>query len=289
MNVPSMLHKFTVLLAALLQLAGSEICGGNIELKLLTDKTTYMIHEPIWIDILVMNCGSDTVNVPRADPQFDRFKFIVVQNGDDTLRYLGDVTSTLGPPPSHDLAPLDTLYGLFNLLRAYKYSKPVTHFSEVPLQGEISVSAYFHPGPVVSNKLDLTIDPISQEERGAYELLTEHGWPVRPSAESSERLIDTLTDLLSRYPGSVYAPTACRILEGIYGVILGDPEKRTEYLQRMLEAYPNSGYVVGSIPVYLGDSRGAEREARLDSLMTKDKPFRLRMIARNWKLGIPIY
>ncbi|MCK4656197.1 MAG: hypothetical protein KAT85_04175, partial [candidate division Zixibacteria bacterium] len=82
---------------------------------------------------------------------------------------------------------------------------------------------------------------------------------------------------------------ACWILQGVHGVFLGDPAMFTKYVNMILDRYPSSGYVVSSISKYLGDSEGAEREAKLDSLMTDDKPFRLRMIAKKRKLGRSFY
>ena|GEM_PF-4748469 len=283
--------RISILLICLLPLAvlslspTAEAGSKDIELELIIDKTSYMIHEPIWIDILVLNHGDDTVNVPLPNPEFDRFHFTVVQNGIDTLPYMGNITDLLGSPPSHDLVRGDTLYGLFNLLEAYRCSKAATHLHRIPLQGEITVSACFYPGPVVSNTLNLTVAPASEDETGAYELFTDHGWPVLPGPES----IDRLTELINRYPNSVYAPRACRILQGTYGVFLHDVDMRVKYLNKVLDKYPNSGYVGRSISIYLDDSEGAEREAKLDSLMTDDKPFRLRMIAKKRKLGRSFY
>jgi hypothetical protein len=256
----------------------SEIAtAASLELKLLHDKPVYLIAEPIWIDILVINHGSDTVSVPYPGPTLDLQKFVVVNNGVDTLPYRGDILS-LTEIPKYSLAPGDTLYGLFNLLDGYRHAKSSNVFYSKPLLGEVTVLSFYY-NLVTSNTISFTIAEPSGAERQAYDLLTEgthHEYLVRSKAK--------LEELIEHFPNSVYAPLACLCF-----TTSDDPEQNVKYGLMLLDIYPESGYAESGFPHFVGDCKGSERDAKLDSLMAADKPFRLRMLARSWKRNMAIY
>jgi hypothetical protein len=253
------------------------VSAADLELKLLHDKPIYLIAEPIWIDILLINHGADTVVVPYPGPVLGLQKFVVVNNGTDTLPYIGDI-STLTETPEHRLAPGDTLYGLFNLLDGYRYTKSGSVFFSRPLQGEVTVSSFYY-NLVTSNTISLSIVEPLGVEKEAYTLLTEgthHEYLVRSK--------DKLEELLARFPNSVYAPLACLCLTTSH-----DPEQNLKYGRVLWDRYQESGFASRGMRHYLGDSKGSERDAKLDSLISGDKPFRLKMIARSVRKGAEIH
>jgi hypothetical protein len=250
----------------------------DLELKLLHDKPVYLIGEPIWIDILVMNHGMDTVVVPYPGSSLGLQKFVVINNGIDTLPYRGGI-ATLMEIPEYSLPPGDTLYGLFNLLDGYRYSKSSSSFYKKLLQGEVTVSSYFY-GLVTSNTISFTIVEPSGAESEAYTLLNE-GSRYQYITMSKAKL----EELLERFPNSVYGQLACVCLSGSH-----DPEQNRKYARMLIERFPQSGYIRSCLSFgYLGEKKDPGWDARLDSLMLPDKPFRLRMYARGIRNGVQVH
>jgi hypothetical protein len=249
--------------------------AGELRFELRCDKEIFLVQEPVWIDMILINNGADTVEAAVPSPATASVQFVVIQNGTDTLSYMGDAASYAYGLPSCDLPPGDTLYGLFNLLRGFEYSKSMTPLTPRPLQGAITVKAIYM-NEVSSNTLALSIVEPTGEEATAYRLLREG--LEEPFERESMKKLDSL---LENYSRSVYAPLAAWELSGAWGVHYHDSTNCARYTDLILSDYPWSGYVLSAVARYVGDTRGDRREARLSSLMTEDLPFRLRMIARN--------
>ena len=276
----------SLILAVLLitpRLFASESNIPQLELKILCDKATYMVGEPIWVDILVINHGDDTITADPPAPEGDCFRFIVVENSKDTLVYGGIIAEYL-TPPTCQLAPGDTLYNVYNLSYAYSSSSKSTIYRDIPLKGDVSVSAIYR-NYYISNTLNIEITGVSEAERDSYKLWSKE---VPPSRAKEHYL------KLFENSSSVYAEAACyELVQWNRGFSESDPdrdiEKAKHYATIMMEQYPNSGYMKVVLYVYL---QGLSKESRLtilDSLQTLDRPFRLRMIARNIQRGISSY
>ncbi|MBU1469976.1 MAG: outer membrane protein assembly factor BamD [candidate division Zixibacteria bacterium] len=254
----------------------------NLELKLLCDKTTYFLEEPIWIDILLINHEEDTVMVNLPFPEGDHFRFIVVEDGRDSLPYCG-MTYDFGDRgvlPDYHLAPSDTVYSLFNLLEGYPISwkSPLDH--EIPLNGHIYIRGVMS-NTYYSEPLEIDIVEPTGDEVSAYEI-----WKDAMEYRIGEFAIQKYKELLNTYPGSVYAASACRRLIANYRTISLDSAQVRVYALRILRDYPASGYARNSILPYAGHPDKEGSSSKVASLLTADHPFRLRMIARSWLRGI---
>ncbi len=258
----------------------------NLELKLLCDKSEYLLEEPIWVDILLISHEVDTVMVNFPTPKYDHFRFIVVEEGRDTVQYSGmmlEFGGHAGMLPDLRLAPGDTVYFTYNLIHGYASSPRSTRHNRIPLHGKIEITGVFW-NRYYSAQLNILISKPTGVEEEVYMLYREG-----QSHRMRERMFDRFQEILESYPNSVYAPVACRGLAAYYNIHLHDSEKDREYSLRLLSDYPNSGYALGGIGAYI---KGVEEEARVakfDSLQTADKPFRLRMIARNIQRNLPHY
>ena len=271
---------------ALLLLLGMprlSVSAGDIlklDLVILCDKSTYLVGEPIWIDILLINKSGDSVKVYHPMPEGDYFRFNVVEGSKDTLAY-GGLSAGFGEHPNFMLAPDDTIYNVYDLSYAYGYSAKSTKRHGVPLTGDVEVSAT-HCGCYHSNTLNIRIDDVTDIEKEPYNLLRKI---LEMRAKRTTEAKQYSRELLETYPTSVYAEAAC-----YHMIRLGQGSTDLkQYVTLMLEQYSNSGYVVGSMMNYLSGLSQTERDAKLDSLQSLDVPFRLRMIARNFRRGFNFF
>lgn len=258
----------------------------NLELKLLCDKSEYLLEEPIWIDILLINHEVDTVMVNFPTPKYDHFRFIVVEEGRDTAQYSGmmlEFGGHAGMLPDLRLAPGDTAYYTYNLIHGYASSSRSTRHNRIPLHGKIEITGVFW-NHYYSATLNILISKPTGVEEEVYMLYREG-----QSHRMRERMFDRFQEILESYSNSVYAPPVCQDQIAFYCLILNDTEKEREYSLRLLSDYPNSGFTPGGIGVYLEGAEGEARAAKFDSLQAADKPFRLRMIARNIQRNLPHY
>jgi hypothetical protein len=266
-----------VTLVALLLGTGSTVFASDVELKLLCDKSTYLVAEPIWIDILVINHSPDTQAVPFASVPLDEVRFTVVNNGTDTLDYRGLILDAV-EGMRFDLSPGDTLYGLFNFVEGYRYSRSRKPFYYKLLQGQVSITARYNRGMVSPTLLIDIVEPTGSEAE-AFQLLQE-GLKAQFSDKSRSRF----EEILERFPNSVYADLALERLIGYFCTHVRDADSCRNLSLELMDRYPNSGFVAPrSMLPYLGGFKSDVYNAKADSLMAPDKPFRLRMIGKNMK------
>jgi hypothetical protein len=258
----------------------------NLELKILCDKSTYLLDEPIWIDILLINHGEDSVDVQLLTPEsgLEIFRFIVVDERMDTIPYSGMIIEFVqAGGPTFRLAPGDTAYYVFNLIKAYKWSPRSTRHNEILVQGRIEVTAQFWTG-YRSNTLYIEIVEPQGTEAEAHQLLMS---TVGRRPDSTK--VGPLQEIVNRFPNSVYIETAMYEMNSEYCADVIGLENVHRYGLMLFKKFPGSGYSLYSVPYYLHEGKNPDRAAKLDSLMTADKPFRLRMIARNYQRKLPVY
>lgn len=257
--------------------------NGDVEISIRCDKELYLVDEPLWVDILVTNVGDTSVSVPIPKTDFGTLSFLVIANGTDTLAYCGG-RSELLYVPTEELQPGDTLYALSDVASQYRYSFVKTPFGPNPVTGTIAFNAWY--SGLESNQLTVEIVEPHGDEESAWRLLLQ-AKRERPSAKIAAKKLE---DLVSRYPNSVYAPTAYELLSAMYAGRLADRAKYLKYNALLVQNHPASGYNLLALSGYLRAHEGRTREeAKLDSVMAEDIPFRLRMIARNMKHGFRMY
>jgi hypothetical protein len=253
---------------------GASVGGddSDIELTLLTDRSTFMVNEPVLIDILFINHGTDTVWVPQEEPSHGRVRLFVVSKGVDSLFYYRSLILDAEIPTEPFLAPHDTAYALFFLVGNASSANSNPPFDLDPLKGEIDVTAFYFKHSV-SNTLSIRIAHPPSDEGDAVESsrLTGEDRPLQD-------VIELLRSLLYGDGVPPERETAVRRHR-----VFDDGISDLGLHLTLQEDYPLSADIWSRIAVYLGSSTGKARDAKLESLMTPDKPFRLRMIARNIK------
>ncbi len=259
----------------------------DLEVKLLCDKATYLVDEPIWIDILVISHEPDTVMIYFPCPEPGYFHFVVVEERQDTLPYCGDHVDYVGTSgkPDYELAPGDTAYYWYNLIDGFPYSANSNKLRDFPLQGDIAVSGW-HMG-YQANTLSIRIDKPTGSEQDANRLWEESGKGLW-----DEKSLTKYEEILHQYPESVYAPSACHSLIWAgrgWSFPFKYPEMANEFAEVMLERYPNSGFAGWALATYLYGKPESVKVAKYDSLRESGNPFRLRMMAKNHKYRLPTY
>jgi hypothetical protein len=254
----------------------------NLEFKLLCDKASYLVGESIWIDVLVINREKDTVKAYFPSPYFDHFNIVVIQGESDTVPYMGvefewiNVSSL----PTCKIAPGDTLYYAYDLLCGYSAPEAALDFR---LKGRVRVSAVYWE-IFRSNELDINIAEPQGSEAEALRLLSKG-----TEGPLDDGTADYLRQLVNKHPSSVYMSRALKSLIAHERYKANGAAAVAEYSLRILSAFPNSGLAVEGIPYYLGTCTKADSTAKFESLMAADKPFRLRMITRNYLRRLPTY
>ena len=103
-----------------------------------------------------------------------------------------------------------------------------------------------------------------------------------------------LTELLQRYPESVYAPTACSILMCNYDFnesITKEEEQEgvLKYANYIIDHYPESGRLLSALASFAKFNKMSLRKNIVQSLLRDSSNFRTRMIARNIARNIAFF
>lgn len=223
-------------------LSGSSLRGADeaespLSLEIFLEEGTYLVGEPIWLDVTLSNTGRDTAVVDYAPICMEclTFQCLITADG-DTLSYSG------GPPglwlvKARQILPGQALRESLNLLDYY--GAPVSgtdDFERLIPQGTYSVRAF--DGGIASNQLSVTvIEPsgldysIYEVMHDAYVLIGSSQW--RGAATRLEALLPSLDD--SPYRAKVYYMLALAAL----------PPANEKYIaacRRIVEGTPNSHY-----------------------------------------------
>ena len=240
------------------------------EVTIHLDKDVYLVDEPIWLDIFVVNTGDEQVAVPPPSHGAG-FRLILINAEGDTLPYEG-------PTPLYVRTPIDTLnsgdslYQCENLLHAFGDRSPWLTIGP----GADRVSGHY-AGDTRSNVLTFSVIEADGEERQARKLLRDGLRHLFSPQE--DKGIQELETFMEQYPHSVYAPRACLRLAGGYGGGEPNREKYEATVRRLLVQYPNSGFVRFALGHY-ADRRDEQVLALIDSVKSVSNSLRFRMLAK---------
>ena len=244
------------------------------EVTIHLDKDVYLVDEPIWLDVFVINTGDEQVTVPPSSHGAG-FRLILINAEGDTLPYEG-------PTPLYVRMPIDTLnsgdslYQCENLLHAFGDRLPWLSAALTIEPGAYRVSGHY-ARDTRSNVLTFSVIEADGEERQARKLLRDGLRHLFSPQE--DKGIQELETFMEQYPHSVYAPRACLRLAGGYG---GGEPNRGKYeatVRRLLVHYPNSGFVRFALGHY-ADRREERVLALIDSVKSVSKSLRFRMLAK---------
>jgi hypothetical protein len=73
--------------------------AGSLDLEIVLDKETFLVGEPIWVDVRLCNAGGDTIVMPHQELCIycGTLRFFVTTDG-DTLPYRGSVATVVAIP-----------------------------------------------------------------------------------------------------------------------------------------------------------------------------------------------
>lgn len=222
------------------------------DLEIGLTKSTYVIFEPIGLDVTLTNVTSDTLrtNGP-VEPNQGRFIVDVKDSEGNTLEYAGPKSSRGSMSGALLLEPDEEDYRSFNLLELFGVSSSNSGYSVLTWRfpylppGTYSVKARFED--VASNTATFEIVEPTSSEKEALKLIEEASkiWEQRDSDPSAQ----LFRKVIERFPNSVFSER-CYYLSELYSQKIRNEKREGSYDQLvfkrdLLMHYPNSGYCDG--------------------------------------------
>jgi hypothetical protein len=207
------LKSLTMLVVFLLVSVSHGTTGDNrkLQLEIGLSKETYLLNEPIWLDVTLTNVSADTLRIVPLDPPCQGGVGIELR---DSLK-------------GFILNPGELCYDCFDLLQLYCSSKIKglidAYFLRFLPTGKYKVRALYRSAYSQVIEFEI-IEPIG-DEKEAYQLLHK-AFPFLLD-KKTDLMNQTLQELINRFPNSVYVEKAHRELF-----------QRSE----LVEKFPNSGY-----------------------------------------------
>ncbi len=260
--------------------------GWSLEISL--DKESYVLHEPIWLDMTLTNLTSDTMRTTALSALHEFDKAVDLRNSDGTaVEYTGHIPLVAyGPGILFEAG--GQRYGCWNLQLKYglrpgnsEYSVIGFRFPTMP-RGTYTVQVELEG--LVSNELSFTIVEPSGAEREAL-LQIENASAM--STQDTDMASQTFDDVVDRFPGSAFAEK-CYYLSRYYSPEIQAAIQRNTFDERvihreMLQKYPNSGRSIGWVRSAVKGLEDSEKLAFLDSLSERNRGTRAAKFANQMR------
>jgi len=221
---------------------------NNWQVEIELEKQTYVLHEPIWLDVNLFNSASETLRTQGlSDPNQSQFIIEFKDSIGGTVEYTGPQYLMVADSGKLFLEPGENDYGSFDLLDFFGsfeeksgYSVLVTRFHFIP-KGAYTIRVLFEDN--FSNELTFNIEEPFGEEKQALELIEEASkiW----TSNNTDTSAQIFQEIVDKFPNSVFVEK-CYYLSRFYLQKNRDKRKqglfdyRTFYIE-FLENYPNSG------------------------------------------------
>jgi len=234
--------------------------ADDLRLEIRLTKDTFLLREPIWVDLYFTNEGRESLTLNSLDLTWQELQVHVVNAQGDTLEYSGFIADGVCPPgPS--LEAYDTYYHYINLSENFgkgagEYLPPSLRYLE---EGTYTLQMR-HTG-VSSNLAEFKVEHPKGDEGLAYRLVRDASRTgFKYYHTDTQQAIDIFQRLVTKYPKSVYAELANYELAGLHG-LLGESERTYQRLRYLILHYPNSHFVLKALPDLLGQmSKGQQIE-----------------------------
>jgi len=283
----------TLIVTLLLVIVSVFSAGPNFAQEKLNDlqfwmeleKKSFLVSEPIWLDMYVKNLGKEKVEVKPLSLAGGWLEIVLIDSKNDTLKPQGEEhIEWIGGGPTFSLQPNETLFVCRNLLEATWLGVP-----EEPGPGSwrtyLKLDTYrikaIYKTALVSNELIFQVVNPSGDEKKAYTLWKE-GMKNYGRAKW-QAAVAKWKELLGKYPKSVYAPSICRELDYY------DRANSKEYAEKLLSEHPNSGYSEFAIGVLLENKSKEEQETILQQIEKKYAGTRAAKFVNNIRKRIIAY
>lgn len=257
----------SLVIALLVTNACSAALAVEIEIRL--DKETYLLDEPIWLDVVVTGDRDDTEVVPGPHPVTGEFRIVVVRNMVDTLPAVG-ARGEFARRPEVTLDPGDTAFSTINLLDEFGKAETIAHLPSLET-GSYTVWARY-PGRARSNALSFKVEAPKGEEAVAHSVYISAILQRNPKPESA---VDLAKSLIADHPRSVYAPAACNLIRQVYAIFSTDHKRAEDWAVYTLMHYPESGFAI-QLQTFLISKYGRQEAARIRDSIVEKHPDNLR-------------
>ncbi len=292
-----MLKRTYMILLALLAILPSAAQSNDdrFTLEISLDKQTYIMYEPIWLEVAMTNTSADTLRthgVP-VDPDHHQFTIEIRDQAGALATYVGGRHGDLGCPGRLVLDPGEQEHGSFELAVYYQFSEGDVGlpricwmFPHFPI-GEYSVLVRYEG--VVSNVLSFSVVPPEGDDEEAVRMIEGASEVLRRDRDSGAAA-QAFRDIVERYPSSVFA-MKCDYLSEVF-----DPRFRNgtrdgamtwEALDvKMLPKYPDDGWSRSWLRGITHDMEDNEKLEFLDSLMERFPETKAARFAGQMKEGL---
>lgn len=228
----------------------------KLQLEIVLSKKTYLLNEPIWLDVTLTNVSGDTMRIVPLDPPCQGGVGIELRDSlGNEMPYTGP-SILLAPRKGFILDPGEPYYDCFDLLQLYCSSKMKglinAYFLRFLPPGKYKVRALYRSA--FSQEIEFDVIEPTGDEREAYQLLHK-AFPFLLDRKS-DLMTQTLQELINRFPNSVYVEKAHRELF-----------QRSE----LVEKFPNSGYNQINLKVLTGELAPEEKREFLEKVI-QDHP-----------------
>lgn len=208
----------------------------SLEFLVGLEKDTFLVSEPIWLDISATNIGEEEIRIlPLVLTCMECLQVILINSKADTLYYHGIVDDVTKPPTGYLTYPGKTRSNCVNLLEGFGEKLDgfgIRHFLEPDKYSIIAT----YGGIIKASGIEFEVSVPKEDEREAYDLLRD-GYDYHIQFKIA-KLNEKLEELVRKYPNSVYADLAH--YEMAYWA--DDPAEAEEYGTELLFTYPNSRF-----------------------------------------------
>jgi hypothetical protein len=254
-----MIKSLTMLVVFLLVSAPFDATGDSqqLQLELGLSKKTFLLNEPIWLDVTLTNVSTDTVRIlglclPCRDGSFD------IELEDDhgnVVPYTGRV-NIMASRNGWAIHSQEEHYECFDLLEFFRSGQVKGLVNRLFLRfldpGKYEVRAQYRGG-IYSNKIVFEVVEPTGDEKEAYQLLNK---AFSFLSDNPDLHRQKLQELIDQFPNSMY-------VEKVYRELFQPGE--------LLQKFPNSGYCEFSLRNLSGDLDPTEKREFLENVI-QDHP-----------------
>lgn len=218
----------------------------TLKIETKPDKGVYLECESIFVQLILTNTGSNTLETNQLSLKFGHLDFVLENAAGERIERRG----TLFHEPSLKklkIAPQESIIQYFNLIPAYGRGSrlPVYQTQRFLNEGRYSLQAKYETGKgtIVSERIEFTVITPVGKDREALALLRE---VTEMDARKDPASIEKLLSVFQKYRETVYAPVALQTIMNAYEYRLQDRQKAKEIALLLIDNYPDDLHALGA-------------------------------------------
>ena len=250
--------------------------GNNIDFSINLEKESYVLSEPIWVDVSVKNISNNDINIlPLVLSCMECLQVFLINSKSDTLFYHGMVADVTRPPTGYATEPGNTRSNYFNLLESFGEKLDGFGMRRFLKADKYLIVAIYNSG-IQSNKIEFEVCAPQRDEKKAHALLKE-GYDYQIQMKITE-FDSKFEELVTKYPKSMYTEVA--YYEMTYWT--EDPKDAEKYGKELILKYPDSRFTRFAFWKML---RGKTRRQQIEFLKDILKNIPVDTRAYDWAQG----